>query len=176
MDCFLSSVRVIVIFTESITNPRNIICYVETRTDFSGWIVNPSSCKSATVAIILLKQISKVSPSNKEPSIYFTDKCPPFDLRYLHGGVNIFVKTHSWWKSFGKDTILIVFFLPEQFQIFLVIIFLNRDAIIVCIFQVNRPKITTLSVITSSASLTDSSFQCLNFKNSLNAFRLSIIL
>ena len=54
--------------------------------------MNPSSRKSATVALIFFKQMSKVSPSNKESSIYFTDKCP-FDLRYLNGGVKTFVKT-----------------------------------------------------------------------------------
>ena len=45
-----------------------------------------------TVALIFFKQMSKVSPSNKELSIYFTDKCP-FDLKYLNGGVKTFVKT-----------------------------------------------------------------------------------
>ena len=92
MDSFLSIVKVIVIFTESVTNPRNIICCIETRTDFSGGIVNLSSRKSATVTLIFLKLISKVSPSNKDSSIYFTGKCP-FDLRYLNEGVKTFVKT-----------------------------------------------------------------------------------
>ena len=54
--------------------------------------MNPSSRKTATVAIIILKQISKVSPRKSERSIYFMDKCP-FDLRYLNGGVKTFVKT-----------------------------------------------------------------------------------
>ena len=85
MDCFLSSVRVM-------TNLRKIICCVGTRTDFSGVIVNPSSPKSATVVLIFFKQMSKVSPSNKESSIYFTEKCH-FDLRYINGGVKTFVKT-----------------------------------------------------------------------------------
>ena len=102
MDCFLSSVRAIVILTESITNTRNIVCCVGTNTDFSGWILNPSSRKGATVALILLKQISKVSPSNKDSSIYFTDKYP-FDLRYLNGGVKTFVKTLTAGKNpFGR--------------------------------------------------------------------------
>ena len=61
-------------------------------TDFSGLIVNPSSRKTATVALIILKQISKFSPRNSESSIYFTDKSP-FDLRYLKAGVKRFVKT-----------------------------------------------------------------------------------
>ena len=59
---------------ELLHNPRNIICCVGVRTDFSGWTVNLSSRKSATVAQIFLKQISMVSPSNSESSIYFTDK------------------------------------------------------------------------------------------------------
>ena len=54
--------------------------------------MNSSSRKSATVALIFLKQISKVFPNNSESSIYFTEKCP-FDLRYLNGGVKTFVKT-----------------------------------------------------------------------------------
>ena len=54
--------------------------------------MNPSSHKSATTALIFLKQISEVSPRNKELSIYFTEKCP-FDLRCSNGGVKTFVKT-----------------------------------------------------------------------------------
>ena len=54
--------------------------------------MNPSFRKTATVALIILKQISKVSPRSSESSIYFTDKCP-FDLIYLNGGVKTFVKT-----------------------------------------------------------------------------------
>ena len=92
MDCFLSSVRVIAILKEFIISPRNIVCWEGTRTDFSGLIVNCSSHKTATVALIILKQISKVSPRNSESSIYFTDKCP-FDLRYLKAGVKRFIKT-----------------------------------------------------------------------------------
>ena len=67
------------------------VCVV-TRTNFFGWIVNPNSRKSATVAIIFLKKISEVSPSNSESSTYFTDKCP-FHFRYLNGVANTFVKT-----------------------------------------------------------------------------------
>ena len=48
--------------------------------------MNSSSRKTATVALIILKQISKVSPRNSKALIYFADKCP-FDLRYLNGGV-----------------------------------------------------------------------------------------
>ena len=54
--------------------------------------MNSSSRKSATVALVFSKQISKVSPSNSEPLIYFTDKCP-FDLRYLNGAAKTFVET-----------------------------------------------------------------------------------
>ena len=39
MDCFVSSVRVIVIFTESITNHRNIICY-KMSCRFTGKVAN----------------------------------------------------------------------------------------------------------------------------------------
>ena len=48
--------------------------------------MNSSSRKTATVALIILKQISKVSPRNSKALIHFTDKCS-FDLRYLNGGV-----------------------------------------------------------------------------------------
>ena len=94
MDCFLSSVIVIAIFTETITNPRYIICCVGTRTNFSKWILNPSYRKSAVLALILAKRISKVSPSNSESLIYISDKCP-LDLRYLSEGIKTFVKTLS---------------------------------------------------------------------------------
>ena len=67
------------------------ICVV-TRTNFSGCIVNPNFRKSATVAIIFLKKISKVSPSNSESSTYFVDKYP-FDFIYLNGVTKTFVKT-----------------------------------------------------------------------------------
>ena len=63
------------------------------------------------------------------------DKCPS-DLRYLNGGVKTFVKTLTAGKSIGKYNIVI--FLPQQFQIFLVI-FMNKDATL-CIFQVTDPK------------------------------------
>ena len=84
--------RVIVILTKSITNLRNIISCVETSTGFSGWIVNPSSRVSATVAIMLVKQTSKVSHCNSESSLYFTEK-HFFDFRYLSERGKIFVKT-----------------------------------------------------------------------------------
>ena len=135
---FLSQ-RVIVILKEFSTNPRNV-CWEGTRTDFSGWIVNPSSRKAAIVALIILKQISKVSRRNSDSSITFTGKCP-FDLSYLNGGVKTFVKTL---RAFGgKDNILMVFILSEQFQIFLVI-FMKRIGI-GYIFQFCGLKITTLS-------------------------------
>ena len=54
--------------------------------------MNPSSHVSATVALIFLKEISKTSPSNKDSSIYFMEKCP-FNVRYLNGKVKTFVKT-----------------------------------------------------------------------------------
>ena len=54
--------------------------------------VNANYPKSAIVALIFLKQILEVSPSNKESSLYFTSKCS-FDLRYLNGGVKTFVRT-----------------------------------------------------------------------------------
>ena len=89
--CLFSQVRVIFILTESIRNRRNIICCIGTRTDVSGWIVNPSSHKGATAVIVFLKQISKISPNNSDLSIHFTDNCP-FDLRYLNRGVKTFIK------------------------------------------------------------------------------------
>ena len=49
-------------FERVITNPRNIVYWEETKTDFSGWIVNPSSRNTATAALIILKQISKSLP------------------------------------------------------------------------------------------------------------------
>ena len=102
MNCFLSSVRVIVISTichfESIRKHRNIICHVGTRVDFSGRIVNPRSRKSATVALIFLKQIPKVSPRNSESSIYLTNKYP-FDLKYLNKRVKSFLKTLTVGKN-----------------------------------------------------------------------------
>ena len=92
--CSSKADKWIVSFPQSklLSNSRNIICSVGTRTDFSRWIVNPSSRKSATVALIFLKQISKVSPSSSESSIYFMDKCS-FDLGNLNGGAKTFVKT-----------------------------------------------------------------------------------
>ena len=89
--CLFSQVRVIFILTESIRNRRNIICCIGTRTDVSGWIVNPSSHKGATAVIVFLKQISKISPNNSDLSIHFTDNCP-FDLRYLNREVKTFIK------------------------------------------------------------------------------------
>ena len=61
MDCFISTVRVIVILKEFITNPRNIVYWEGTMTDFSGWIENASSRKAVTLALIILKQISSLS-------------------------------------------------------------------------------------------------------------------
>ena len=54
--------------------------------------INPSSRNSATVALIFLKQISKVSLNNSESLVYFMAKYS-FDFRYLNGGVKPFVKT-----------------------------------------------------------------------------------
>ena len=64
----------------------------------------------------------------------------------MEGGVKTFVKTLRTGtdrKPIGTDNILIVIFLPEQSQIFLVIL-MNRDGI-GCIFQFDELKITTLS-------------------------------
>ena len=82
---FLSSVRIMVIFTESIMKPKNLIFIVGTKADLSGCMVKPILLKRLIVPVILFKQILVVSPIRKESSKYFTDRCP-LNLKCLKGG------------------------------------------------------------------------------------------
>ena len=77
---------------------------MQTRVSLKYFVNDCSSRKSATVALIFLKQISMVSASNIESSIYFMDKCH-FDLRYFNGGVKTFVKTLTAGKNTLRRTI-----------------------------------------------------------------------
>ena len=95
-------------FWQSFTNPRNIISCVGTNADFPDRIVNPSSRKGATVALIFLKRVSKVSPSYSESSIYFTGKCPFVPFIFKWKSQNFCKDPFNWWKSIGKDNILTV--------------------------------------------------------------------
>ena len=54
-----------VIFTESIMNPKNVIFCVGTKTDLPGCMVKPRRLKSLTVSVTLSKQIFAVSPTRR---------------------------------------------------------------------------------------------------------------
>ena len=60
-----------VIFTESIMEPKNVIFCVETKTDLSGCMAKPRLLKRLIVSVILFKQILAVSPIRRESSKSF---------------------------------------------------------------------------------------------------------
>ena len=65
-----------VIFTESVMKPKNVIFCVGTKPDLSGCMVKPRLLKRLTVSVTLFKQILAVSPVRRESSKYFTERCP----------------------------------------------------------------------------------------------------
>ena len=74
-----------VIFTESIMKPKNVIFCVGTKTDLSECMLKSRLLKRLTVSVTLFKQILAVYPIRRESSKYFTDRCP-LDLKCLKGG------------------------------------------------------------------------------------------
>ena len=88
---FLSSVRVVVILTELIMKPTNVILCLGTKTDLPGCMVKPRLLKRLNVSMTLFKQIIAVSPMTRELSKYFhliieSSKGFPLDLKCLKGG------------------------------------------------------------------------------------------
>ena len=113
-----------VILTESIIKPANVIFCLGTKTDLPGCMVRPRLLKRLNVSMILFKQITAVSSMRRELSKYFhliieSSKDSPLDLKKLdfkRWGHDFCKFPYSWFKTIRQHSVPKVIIFPLHFQ------------------------------------------------------------
>ena len=112
-----------VILTESIIKPANVIFCLGTKTDLPGCMVKPRLLKRLNVSMILFKQITAVSSMRRELSKYFhltieSSKDSPLDLKRLdfkRWGRDFCKFPYSWFKTIRQHSVPKVTIFPLHF-------------------------------------------------------------